>query len=80
MCWFKMLVSEGQKYGYFPEPIKSVLVVQGHLEEEAKILFGDLGVKIVSGSRFLGEFVESSEGCETIVRSMVEKWVHSVQQ
>ena len=51
--WFDQLLSEGPAYGYFPEPSKTVVVVQASILQKARDLFHDLGVKVVTGSRFL---------------------------
>ena len=56
--WFQKLCELGPDYGYHPEPKKTVLVVRATEEAEAKTLFGELGVKIVRGHRFLGGFIE----------------------
>ena len=50
------------------------------LKKTAESLFGDLGVKIVSGSRFLGGYIGNSEGREFFVRSKVKEWVHCVEK
>ena len=47
--WFKLLIREGPKYGYFPEPQKSFLVISPEFFDEAEHIFKDLGVKIVTG-------------------------------
>ena len=55
--WFDRLLTDGPAYGYFPEPSKTVLVVRSSDLERANDLFHDLGVSVVTGSRFLGGFV-----------------------
>ena len=55
--WFKKLSDMGPKYGYFPEARKSVLVVGEKDFSLAEEVIGSLGVKIVTGHRFLGGFV-----------------------
>ena len=55
--WLKLLMSEGPKFGYFPEPDKSYLVVHADFIDEAKLIFADLNVNIVTGQRFLGGFI-----------------------
>ena len=55
--WFDKLLIDGPAYGYFPEPSKTVLVVGSSDLERASDLFRDLGISVVTGSRFLGGFV-----------------------
>jgi hypothetical protein len=55
--YFNRLVELGPKYGYFPEPSKSILAVQKHSKEAAKAYFEDLGFTIIIGARYLGGFV-----------------------
>ena len=43
--WFEQLKANGPKYGYFPKPSKSFLVVDENWSSEAKKNFDDLGVK-----------------------------------
>ena len=52
--WLNRLLQLGHAYGYFAEPTKSFLVVNKRYEEEAKELFKDHGVIVVSGIHFLG--------------------------
>lgn len=52
-----MLRNEGPKWGYYPEPSKSVLVVKPGNEEEAKQIFRDLHVNVVTSHGFLGGFL-----------------------
>ena len=76
--WFKQLMDEGPKYGYFPEPSKSVLVVDQEFKDKAELLFGEFGVKVVSGSRFLGEYIGDDHGRKEYVKMKVQSWVDSV--
>jgi hypothetical protein len=41
--YFEKLQEKGPGWGYFPEPSKSILVVQEHNKAAAKIAFQDLG-------------------------------------
>ena len=78
--WFDLLLSEGPKYGYYPEPSKSVLVVREEFFDRAQTMFGDMGVKVTCGSRFLGGFVGDKDGCEAYVKTKVKEWVSSVRR
>lgn len=51
-------MEEGPKFGYFPEPDKSYLVVHPNQVNEAKLLFAELKVNVVTGHRFLGVLLE----------------------
>ena len=44
----------GPAFGYFPEPTKSVVVVDSEDVQEAQELFSDLGVEVVTSHRLLG--------------------------
>ena len=57
MTGFPSQLSRPSIYGYFPEPAKSFVVVDGHFCLEAESLFQRLGVCIVSGHRYLGGFI-----------------------
>jgi hypothetical protein len=51
--YFEKLQEKGPGRGFFPEPSKSILVVQEHNKAAAKIAFQDLGFTIVTGKSFL---------------------------
>ena len=55
--WFDDLCKLGPAYGYYPEPQKTVVVVDAVDEAEANACFCDLGVKVVRGQRYLGGFI-----------------------
>jgi len=62
--WLELLILEGPKYGYFPEPEKSYLVVHPNLLDEAKLLFKDIQINIVTGHWFRGGYVGSAADCQ----------------
>ena len=78
--WFDQLLSEGPAYGLFPEPSKTVLVVQASILQRARDLFHDLGVKVVTGSRFLGGFVGERSLAADFVSEKVKIWCNCIQQ
>jgi hypothetical protein len=77
--WLKLLVDEGPKFGYFPEPEKSYLVVHANFVNEAKILFADYKVNIVTGQRFLGGFIGGIDDTEKWVQEKVNSWVKAIK-
>uniref|UniRef100_A0A1X7TTT9 Uncharacterized protein n=1 Tax=Amphimedon queenslandica TaxID=400682 RepID=A0A1X7TTT9_AMPQE len=60
--WFDSLLILGPKFGYFPEPQKSCLVVKESILPEAYQLFNNLDIKITTSSRFLRGVVGDSSG------------------
>jgi len=76
--WFNLLCSCGPNFGYHPEPTKSFVVVNKQWTGEAAAIFGDLGVQVVTGHRFLGGLIESSSERDEYVMSKVYRWVEHV--
>ena len=76
--WYDQLAEQGPAYGYFPEPKKSCLIVTPQFEDEARIVFGDLGVQIVNGHRFLGGVIGDCIIADDFVRKKVAMWVDCV--
>ena len=50
--WFERLCRLGPSYGYYPEPKKTVIVVDEKYEESANACFHNSGIKVVSGLPF----------------------------
>lgn len=68
------MLEKGLSFGYFPEPSKSVLIIDRKFKVEAETMFSDVGIKVVSGHRFIGE----DDECELYVKQKMEKWVQCV--
>ena len=45
------------------------------MENEATAIFGDLGIQVVTGHRFLGGFIGNHSERNEYVRSKVRRWV-----
>ena len=73
--WFNVLCSRGPSFGYHPEPTKSFIVVDERWRSEAVAVFGDLGVQVVTGHRFLDGFIGSQSEKDEYVMSKVRRWV-----
>ena len=69
--WFDLLCSHGPSFGYHTERTKSFVVVNEWWRSEAVTIFGDLGIQVVTGHRFLGGFLGS--------RSERDEWHHTIQ-
>ena len=72
-------MEHGPARGYFPEPTKSILVVQPANVERAKATFAHLGFTIVTGARYLGGHVGTVESRDEWVREKVNLWSEGVE-
>jgi hypothetical protein len=72
--WLTDLINRGPSYGYYPEPKKSYLVVKEKFKDVAEEIFGDLGVKIVTGQRFLGGYIGDIEAKQIHVQEKIANW------
>ena len=77
--WFSLLCSRGPAYGYFPEPDKCFVVVNECFHSEAESLFRGLGIRIVTGHRYLGGFIGDSSQRTLFVQKKVNSWVDHVR-
>jgi hypothetical protein len=78
--WFEDLMLKGPAYGYYPEPEKSYLVVDPSNVDKAREIFGNLGVRVVNGQRFLGGYVGDVEGKTVYASKKVQEWVECVEK
>jgi len=72
--WWEKLLALGPKYGYFPKPSKTHLVVKPHLIAEAREAFKDTGVQISMGQRDLGAVIGDFESRIAHITAKVNKW------
>ena len=54
-------MEEGPKFGYYPEPDKSYLVVHPDYIAPVQEIFKDFKINIVTGRKFLGGFIGSED-------------------
>ena len=77
--WLRLLTKVGPAFGYFPEPDKSVLVVQpSQIEAAQRILKDEFHAdcpKVVTDHRLLGGHLGDVAGKRRFVSEKVEKWV-----
>ena len=58
--WWKVLLAVGPKYGYFPKPCKTILIVKPEYESKAAEIFDNTKIRITSSEqRHLGAVIGS---------------------
>ena len=75
--WFKSLCDLEPKYGYYPEPQKTVLIIDSTIMDEAKVLY-HLGLSVVRGHHFLGGFIGDNDSTSQFVESKIKEWTASI--
>ena len=75
--WLDKISKEGPKFGYFPEPDKSYVIVKKEFHDKARDLLGAYGVKIVTGSGYLGG---NDDEKSKFIQTKVEGWCHKIQK
>ena len=70
------LTAIGPKYGYFPKPKKSYLIVKGKKKMmESQNVFANSGVNITAeGKRHFGAIIRSTEYRDEYVKDLVKDW------
>ena len=72
MSWWQLLSSLGPDYGYFPNALKTVLIVKPHLLPVANAIFGGTNVQITDqGQRHLGAALGSRDYAEEYVSKKI---------
>ena len=60
--WWKELLNVGPKYGYFPKPNKTILILKSKYESKAAEIFENTNIKISSPERrHLGAVIGSEQ-------------------
>ena len=77
--WLKRLIEEGPAFGYFPEPSKSLLVVDKQYAEEAHHIFDKYSITIVEG-KFLGGFIGDRNEKDIYLKKNELEWVDKIEK
>ena len=80
--WWDILTVYGPKFGYYPKPQKTILLVKHPKDlSRAQEIFHGTGVQIqASGNRYLGAAIGSETFKQQYVSDKVSKWVQDLEQ
>ena len=74
LAYFWDLQVRGPPRGYFQDPTESILVIALRNMYREKQFFWGMGLKVVTGSRYLGSFVSDREAEKTWLAGKVQGW------
>ena len=78
--WYKHLNTEGKKYGYLVNGMKSWLIVKSQaLADEAQRIFGNEVNITVDGKRHLGDVIGSKEYKDQYCKEKVSTWRQEIE-
>ena len=75
---FQDLQVRGPARGYFPEPTKSILVMTPGNVARAEEYFRGMGIRFVTGHRYLGGFLGDGSSEKEWLGTKVEGWTESI--
>ena len=80
--WWDIIISEGQKLGYYVDESKSWLIIKDRTKlETAKQIFGDSNIKFTcEGKRHLGVAIGTNEFRIQYVSEKVEEWCKEMKR
>ena len=80
--WWDQLNTSGPKFGYYPKPCKTVLIVKNPEDLElAREIFKDTGITIdTEGERHLGAVIGDQNFKEKYVKKKIDNWIRDVEQ
>ena len=80
--WWDTLYTIGPKYGYFPKPSKTIMIVKTpEMLDHANAVFEDSGITIVlEGERHLGAVIGSNDFKESFVSKKVGNWIRDIEE
>ena len=67
------------RYGYYPEPTKSILVAHGGAQEAAASHFEAQRFKVVAGCRYLGGYLGDATGERAWLKAKATDWASAVE-
>ena len=79
LAHIRYLQAWGSSRGYFLEPTKSILVMAPRHVAWAEEFFQRMGIKVVTGQRYLGGFIGESELEKRWLAGKVAGWAESVE-
>ena len=80
--WWDILNEAGPKFGYYPKPIKTILILKDHENLQlATEIFSNTDIQITTtGERHLGAVIGSRQFRSEYVTDKINKWIQDVEE
>ena len=78
--WWSVLTEIGPKFGYYPEPTKTWLVVKPCASEKVESVFFGTKIKITTeGRKYLGGSVGTRKFKDLYITAKVNEWISQLE-
>ena len=75
-----LLLRHGPAKGHYPEPAKSILICRPDDQEAAKTILADCKFQCLTGSRYLGGLLGSTDALEEWLAPKIAEWTDGAQR
>ena len=80
--YFQELTEVGPKYGYYPEPSKSILIVRDNNLQQAQAFLdaNNLGFELKTGDRYLGGYIGEDSDRDRWLNEEIADWAFGIEE
>ena len=75
----KLLMKWGPARGYFPEPAKSIVVVDDTQRERCQVLLREFDFRYTDGHRYVGGYIGSDKARSDWIDPQIQQWVKGIK-
>ena len=69
----------GPLLGYYPNALKSWLIVKSHCKTQADLIFADTKISITTeGRKYLGGYIGTSTSRDSYIKTLIQGWINQV--
>ena len=78
--WWGKIEQFGPLLGYYPNALKSWLIVKSHCKTQADSIFADTKINITTeGRKYLGGYIGTSTSRDSYIKTLIHGWINQVE-
>ena len=78
--WWKKIEQFGPSLGYYPNALKSWLIVKSHCKTQADSIFADTKINITTeGRKYLGGYIGTSTSRDSYIKTLIQGRINQVE-